>query len=48
MSTLDSVARGVAAGAVGTLALDASVYRQYRRDGGTAAAESVPMSGMSR
>jgi hypothetical protein len=37
MSTLDSIRRGVAASAVGTLALDASVYRQYLHDGGTTA-----------
>jgi hypothetical protein len=34
MSTLDSVLLGVAASAFGTLAMDASLYRGYRRDGG--------------
>ena len=37
MSTLDAIARGVAASAVGTLAMDASLYLRYRRDGGDAA-----------
>jgi hypothetical protein len=37
MSTLGSALRGVAASAPGTLAMDASLYRQYRRDGGDAA-----------
>jgi hypothetical protein len=36
MSTLDSIRRGVAASAFGTLAMDASLYRGYRRDGGNA------------
>jgi hypothetical protein len=34
MSTLDSIARGVAASAVGTLAMDTWLYRGYRRGGG--------------
>ena len=37
MSTLDSITRGVAASAVGTLAMDAWLYRGYRHDGGDAA-----------
>ena len=37
MSTLDSIIRGVAAGALGTLAMDAALYRRYRRGGGDAA-----------
>lgn len=37
MSTLDSTIRGVAASAPGTLAMDASLYRRYRREGGHAA-----------
>ena len=37
MSTLGSALRGVAASAPGTLAMDASLYRQYRRDGGDVA-----------
>ena len=36
VSTLDSIGRGVAASAFGTLAMDASLYRGYRRDGGNA------------
>jgi hypothetical protein len=36
MSTLGSAVRGVAASAPGTLAMDASLYRRYRRDGGDA------------
>jgi hypothetical protein len=34
---LGSIARGVVASAVGTLAMDASLYRRYRQDGGDAA-----------
>jgi Protein of unknown function (DUF1440) len=34
MSTLGATARGVAAAAPGTLAMDASLYRRYRHDGG--------------
>ncbi|MGZ6572339.1 MAG: hypothetical protein ACXVHJ_14895 [Solirubrobacteraceae bacterium] len=34
MSTVGSAVRGVAASAPGTLAMDASLYRQYRHDGG--------------
>jgi hypothetical protein len=34
---LDSMIRGVAASAVGTLAMDTLLYRRYRHDGGTAA-----------
>jgi hypothetical protein len=37
MSTLRSAIRGVAASAPGTLAMDASLYRRYRHDGGDAA-----------
>jgi hypothetical protein len=37
MSTLDSAIRGVAASAPGTLAMDASLYRRYRHDGGDVA-----------
>jgi hypothetical protein len=37
MSALDSTIRGVAASAPGTLAMDASLYRRYRREGGDAA-----------
>ena len=36
MSTLDPILRGVAASAFGTLAMDAWLYRGYRRDGGKA------------
>ena len=36
MSTLGSAVRGVAASAPGTLAMDASLYRRYRHDGGNA------------
>ena len=36
MSTLASTVRGVAASAPGTLAMDASLYRCYRHDGGDA------------
>ena len=39
MSRLDPILRGVAASAVGTLAMDASIYRRYRHGGGT---ESFP------
>ncbi len=37
MSVLGSAARGVAAAGPGTLAMDASLYRRYRRDGGDTA-----------
>jgi len=37
MSTLDSIVRGVAASALGTLVMDAWLYRDYRHDGGDAA-----------
>ena len=37
MSTVGSAVRGVAASAPGTLAMDASLYRHYRHDGGTTA-----------
>jgi Protein of unknown function (DUF1440) len=37
MSTLGSTIRGAAASAPGTLAMDASLYRRYRHDGGNAA-----------
>jgi hypothetical protein len=37
MSALDSTLRGVAASALGTLAMDALLYRRYRHGGGTAA-----------
>ena len=37
MSTVGSAFRGVAASAPGTLAMDASLYRRYRHDGGNAA-----------
>ena len=37
MSTLGSTIRGVAASGLGTLAMDASLYRRYRYDGGNAA-----------
>ena len=37
MSALDSILRGVAASALGTLAMDALLYRRYRHDGGDAA-----------
>ena len=37
MSTLGATVRGVAAAAPGTLAMDASLYRRYRHDGGIAA-----------
>jgi hypothetical protein len=37
MSTPASILRGVAASALGTLAMDALLYRRYRRDGGKAA-----------
>ena len=36
-SMLRPVASGVAAAALGTLAMDTSIYRRYRRDGGTQA-----------
>ena len=35
MSAIDPILRGVAASTVGTLAMDASIYRRYRHDGGT-------------
>jgi hypothetical protein len=34
---IGSIARGVVAGTVGTLAMDTLLYRRYRRDGGTEA-----------
>jgi hypothetical protein len=37
MSALAGTVRGVAASAPGTLAMDASLYRRYRHDGGSAA-----------
>ena len=37
-NTVVSVSRGIAASAVGTLAMDASLYRRYRRGGGSAGA----------
>ena len=37
MSALASTVRGVVASAPGTLAMDASLYRQYRHDGGNTA-----------
>jgi hypothetical protein len=37
MTTLASTVRGVAASALGTLAMDSSLYREYRRDGGKTA-----------
>jgi hypothetical protein len=37
MSTLGPAMRGVAASAPGTLAMDASLYRRYRHDGGSIA-----------
>jgi hypothetical protein len=37
MSALDRMLRGVAASAVGTLAMDALLYRRYRRGGGDVA-----------
>ena len=37
MSTVGSALRGVAASAPGTLAMDASLYRRYRHDGGNTA-----------
>ena len=37
MSALDSTLRGVAASPLGTLAMDALLYRRYRHGGGTAA-----------
>jgi hypothetical protein len=39
VSTFDPILRGVAASAVGTFAMDASLYRRYRHGGGT---ESFP------
>jgi hypothetical protein len=37
MSTPASIIRGIAASALGTLAMDAFLYRRYRHDGGKAA-----------
>lgn len=37
MSALDPILRGVAASALGTLAMDTLLYRRYRRGGGDAA-----------
>ena len=37
MSALGSTIRGAAASAPGTLAMDATLYRRYRQDGGNAA-----------
>jgi hypothetical protein len=37
MPTIQDTIRGVAASAPGTLAMDASLYRRYRHDGGTEA-----------
>ena len=37
MSALGSMTRGVAASAVGTLAMDTWLYREYRHDGGDTA-----------
>ncbi len=37
ISVLDSILRGVGASALGTLAMDASLYRRYRHGGGNAA-----------
>jgi hypothetical protein len=37
MKAVDSIIRGVAASAFGTLAMDLSLYRAYRHDGGDAA-----------
>jgi hypothetical protein len=37
VSALGSIIRGAAASAPGTLAMDASLYRRYRHDGGNAA-----------
>jgi hypothetical protein len=37
MNALDPIIRGVAASAFGTLAMDLSLYRAYRHDGGDAA-----------
>jgi hypothetical protein len=36
VSTVDSILRGVAASALGTLAMDALLYRRYRQGGGDA------------
>jgi hypothetical protein len=35
--SIDSIVRGVGASALGTLAMDASLYRRFRHDGGNAA-----------
>jgi hypothetical protein len=35
MSVIDPILRGAAASAVGTLVMDASIYRRYRHGGGT-------------
>ena len=37
MTTIGAITRGIAASAVGTLAMDAWLYRGYRRDGGDVA-----------
>ena len=37
MTTIGAITRGIAASAVGTLAMDAWLYRGYRHDGGDAA-----------
>jgi len=37
MTPLGAIAKGVAAGAAGTAAMDALMYRRYRKDGGTQA-----------
>jgi len=37
VSVIDPILRGAAASAVGTFAMDASIYRRYRHDGGTEA-----------
>jgi hypothetical protein len=44
MSTLGSIHRGVVASALGTLAMDAWLYRGYRHDGGDAAFRSWEFS----
>ena len=45
-SILRPVATGVAAAALGTLAMDASIYRRYRYDGGTVQAH-IPLAALS-
>src|SRR4026208_732452 len=37
VSVIDPILRGAAASALGTFAMDASIYRRYRHDGGTEA-----------